>query len=78
MTWGEFSACVEGYQLRLEDQMRLTDIANHTLGHYVAVAFHNPKKYPKKPFLERDKPRAKLSDAGLDAFIEAEMARVSK
>lgn len=27
------------------------DVQNHTLGAYIRIAFNDPKKYPKQPFL---------------------------
>lgn len=34
--------------------MEKTDTLNHLLGHYIAIAFNQPKKYPRLPFLIKE------------------------
>ncbi len=36
------------------------DISNFNLGKYIAVAVNDPKKYPRKPFLEEDRAEEKV------------------
>lgn len=38
------------------------DINNHNLGMYVSIAFNSPQKYPKKPFLQQQSEKKKVTD----------------
>ena len=44
---------LEAYKKRKEEHLKEQDFLNHLLGRYIAYAFNDPKKYPKKPFLEK-------------------------
>ncbi len=51
---------------------------NHALGQYVMAAFNEPKKYPKEPFLYRDKQNkiaCFATDADLDRFISKQVEK---
>jgi len=37
--------------------MEKTDTLNHFLGHYIAFAFNQPKRYPRIPFLTKETPQ---------------------
>jgi hypothetical protein len=54
MTYGQFSNCLDGYHDRIAEQIKLTDISNHSLGLYVRTAFNSPSKYPRQPFSSED------------------------
>jgi hypothetical protein len=41
------------YKKKEEARVREADMNNYNLGKYIAYAVNDPKKYPKKPFLER-------------------------
>lgn len=49
------------------------DLNNYNLGKYIAYAVNDPKKYPKKPFL--DKPEAKESNVMSNEEMEKVMLR---
>lgn len=36
-----------------EDEIKKADTLNWSLGQYIAFAFNDPKKYPKKPFTDK-------------------------
>lgn len=55
MTFGEFADCLDGYQDRLTSQAMQQDSLNYLLGRYISIGFNSPKKYPNKPFLDREK-----------------------
>lgn len=55
MTWGEFYDCVDGFNKRRKEEIRIADQLNHTLGYYVRFAFQDPKHYPKEPFSDKEK-----------------------
>lgn len=42
--------CIEGYNKRLENNTKIQDTMNYSLGNYIKIAFHDPKHYPKEPF----------------------------
>lgn len=52
MTPGDFRACVAGYRKRIEQQLRIRDQIAWMGGNYIGFAVNDPKKYPKKPFLQ--------------------------
>jgi hypothetical protein len=49
----QFEKMVEVYVEKEEQRAKELDYNNFNLGKYVAFAFNNPKKYPKRPFSER-------------------------
>jgi len=48
----EYSQYIEAYTKIEEGRAREMDYNNFNLGKYIAYAFHDPKKYPKQPFLK--------------------------
>lgn len=55
LTPNQFKKHIEVFQkLKKSDTME-KDAINFNLGKYIALAFHDPKKYPKKPFLYEEK-----------------------
>lgn len=40
----------EAYQRRIDDEIKRQDLLNYALGRYISFAFHEPNKYPRKPF----------------------------
>lgn len=53
MTIGEFYDCVDGYKKRIKANMEIQDSLNHILGGYISTGVNAPKKYPKKPALQK-------------------------
>lgn len=51
-----------------KEQQRLKekDWFNYLLGKYVAYAFNDPKRYPSKPFLERDSQLEQMTDEEME------------
>jgi predicted ribosome quality control (RQC) complex YloA/Tae2 family protein len=43
------------YQDKSEARVMEQDTLNHLLGRYIAYAVNDPKKYPKYPFLKKEK-----------------------
>jgi len=41
------------YIKKEETRAKEMDINNFNLGKYIAIAFNDPKKYPRKPFLAK-------------------------
>jgi hypothetical protein len=61
MTIGELFDYTEGYKNRVIFQVRERDAVNRLLGQYVGIAVNSPKKYPKKPFLAKEKEEKKFN-----------------
>ena len=55
--------CLDGYQERLNQEVQTRDRLNHMLGNYIGIAVNDPKHYPKKPFLTKDKNEGKTDEA---------------
>lgn len=55
--WGlnpkQFQKYINVYKLKQEQSLQEQDYLNYLLGQYIAYSFNNPKKYPKKPFLQK-------------------------
>lgn len=45
---------VDVYMMKEKNRAIEIDAHNYNLGRYLTYAYHNPKKYPKKPFLAED------------------------
>lgn len=60
MTIGDFSDCVAGFAEREKREIEKADYLNFLLGQYVAVAFNQPKKYPREPFLKKAEQQRKF------------------
>ena len=57
MNPAQFDNCIKGYQKRLDSMTKLQDGLNYMLGQYIMTGAHDPKKYPKKPYLQKEKKR---------------------
>jgi hypothetical protein len=53
-TPSEFKKYLEAYKKIVENKAREMDYSNFNLGKYLMLAYNDPKKYPKKPFLWKD------------------------
>lgn len=46
--------CIDGYNAQIENNTKIHDTLNFSLGNYIRIAFHDPKHYPKEPFSRSD------------------------
>jgi len=67
----EYYQYLEVYKTIEENRAKEMDFNNFNLGKYVAYAVNDPKKYPKKPFLQEVKEESKV-------MTDEEMDRVMK
>ena len=69
----QFNKYVKVYSQKTKEQAQQTDRFNYMLGQYIAFAFNDPKKYPKKPFLEEVQQEQKDDEMSAD-----EMEKMAK
>ena len=50
------------FEKKIEDELVRSDVLNHALGRYIAIAFHDPKKYPEKPFSYKEEQKDMTDD----------------
>lgn len=61
---------IKVYQIKKEQQAIEMDANNYNLGRYIAVAFHDPKKYPRRPYLYKEEEKKKVMTADeMDAIL---------
>ncbi len=53
LTPKQFKNHIKAYYEREKNRVIEEDMLNHLLGKYIAIAFNEPKNYPKKSFLSR-------------------------
>lgn len=58
----QFAKHVKVFNNKEADRIKEADSLNFLLGKYIAYAFHDPKHYPKKPFIENDTDLKPMSD----------------
>ncbi len=68
----QFQKHVKVYNEEEKRRFEQQDALNFLLGEYVAFAFNNPKKYPNKPFLEKQK------EVKMEEMTVAQMERQAK
>jgi len=51
LTPTQFRKYLKIYNEKEKERAREADALNHNLGIYIAIAFNNPKRYPKRPFM---------------------------
>jgi len=61
----QFQKYLDVYKLKREQEVQEKDYLNYLLGHYIAYSFNNPKKYPKKPFLNK-KTKSNMTDEEME------------
>lgn len=54
LTPKQYEKYVSVYQKKRRLEIEEKDAINFNLGKYIAIAFHDPKKYPAKPFLYKE------------------------
>ena len=70
--------CLDGYQERLSQEVRMRDRLNHMLGNYIGIAMNDPKHYPKEPFLAKDDNEGKTvftTDEARERYVRAMYGR---
>jgi hypothetical protein len=70
LTGKEFEKHLDAYNLIRQDRIEEQDYLNYLLGHYIAVAFNNPKKYPKHPFLHKKSFNRQMSDEDMERIAQ--------
>lgn len=49
-----FKKYIKIYMKKEEERVKEWDYLNYLLGKYIAYAVNDPKKYPRKPFLQKE------------------------
>lgn len=57
---------VEIFNKKEQQRFRETDTLNHILGRYIAYAFNDPKRYPDKPFTEKNTDFKPMTDEEME------------
>ncbi|MBR5593897.1 MAG: hypothetical protein IKW46_07490 [Bacteroidaceae bacterium] len=57
---------IEVFNKKEQSRLREQDLLNHILGKYIAYAFNDPKKYPDKPFLEKNTDLKPMTDEEME------------
>jgi hypothetical protein len=58
-----FKKQLDIYIKKEENRIREWDQMNHMFGKYISFAVNNPKRYPRKPFLEKQRKVEMTGDA---------------
>lgn len=53
---------VRAYNKKQKQKFKDMDALNHLLGQYVGIAFNNPKKYPSKPYTQKEDDLKPMTD----------------
>lgn len=62
MTPAEAKGRMKAYSARLEQDIGNYDALAWMIGNYAACAYHDPKHYPKKPNMVKERPRKGVQD----------------
>lgn len=62
----DFRKYLEAYRKRKEAEIIEKDYNNWILGKYLAFSYHDPKKYPKKPFLAKEEEVEQKNDKEME------------
>lgn len=57
---------VKAFNEKEKQRLREKDLFNYLLGKYVAFAFNDPKKYPDKPFTDKDTENKPMTDEEME------------
>ena len=58
----QYAKHVEVFNQKEQQRFKEKDLFNYLLGKYVAYAFNDPKKYPDKPFTEKNTDLKPMTD----------------
>lgn len=67
----DFEKYLKVYGKKKEDEVKQMDYNMWILGKYLAFSFHEPKKYPKKPYLMEEQ-------KGVEVQSDEEMERMAR
>lgn len=62
----QFTKHIEVFNRKEEQRLKENDLFNFMLGKYMAFAFNDPKKYPTKPFLEKNTDLQPMTDEEME------------
>lgn len=65
-----FNQYLDVYTELEEQRAREMDYSNYVLGKYVAFAMHDPKKYPRKPFLWKEEERKVMTPEEMEEVMK--------
>ena len=57
---------IEVFKKKEEQRFKEKDLFNYMLGKYVAYAFNDPKRYPSKPFTEKNTDLEPMTDEEME------------
>lgn len=57
---------IEVFNKKETQRLKEKDQLNYLLGKYIAYAFNDPKKYPSKPFFEKDTDLKPMTDEEME------------
>ena len=66
MNQRQFEKYINVFNRKNEEELTRADTLNHALGQYIAIAFHNPKEYPEKPFSCKESKVEVMSDDDME------------
>lgn len=58
----QYAKHVEVFNQKEQQRLKEKDLFNYLLGKYVAYAFNDPKRYPDKPFTEKNTDLKPMTD----------------
>jgi hypothetical protein len=58
----QYAKHVKAFNEKEKERAKEHDLMNYFLGKYIAYAVNDPKKYPSKPFLQKDTDLKPMSD----------------
>lgn len=74
MNQRQFEKHIKVFNRKVEEELLKADALNHALGQYIAIAFHDPKKYPERPFSDK---RNESSDVMTDEQMERKAMEIT-
>lgn len=70
LTPKQFNKYVTVYNEKEKNRLIEQDFLNHILGKYICFAFNDPKKYPKKSFLSKEKELVVMTDEEMEEMAK--------
>lgn len=70
LTPNQFKKYVTVYQEKEKNRVIEQDFLNHILGKYISFAFNDPKKYPRKSFLNKEKELVEMTDNEMEEMAK--------
>ena len=66
LTPKQWAKHIKVFNEKEKQRLKEKDLFNYLLGKYVAFAFNDPKKYPSKPFTEKDADQKPMTDEEME------------